>query len=238
MYQVCYVLGSFDPIERAIAIGKVLKALCRIDQDWLVHHPEAPRLEDAGIRLIPEPKDIDAWHDIPTLLRTKQATLPEFRCALAAERARGGEPTIPTLDTVDDEQTRFTLATDLFDGEHERALSHRVLSHMLVGLTEIDAMLLRRHPEYPGIYDGYVRYEEEPLGQEDWQDAPTSVTLGTADCEDLACWRAAELNVRYGVRARPSFIWRKRPGGAYLYHIQVTHPNGAVEDPSRRLGME
>ncbi len=238
MYQVTYVLGSFDPIERAAAVGKVLKALCNSNRDWLLHHPEAPKLEDAGIRIIPEPKDIDAWHDIPTLLRTKRATLPEYRCAIAAQNAKGGRCQIPVLDTIDDEQTRFTVATDLFDGEKERALSHRVLSHLLVGLTEIDALLLRRHPEYPGIYDGHVRYEEEPLGQEDWQDAPTSIALGIADCEDLASWRAAELNVRYGVRARPSFIWRKRPNGSYLYHIQVTHPNGAVEDPSRRLGME
>ena len=57
------------------------------------------------------------------------------------------------------------------------------------------------------------------------------------NCEDLACWRAAELRVRYGIAAEPTFIWKVRPGGGYLYHIQVLYPDGRIEDPSRRLGM-
>jgi hypothetical protein len=238
-YKVCYVLGSTDPIERALALGKVLRALCRINIDYLRHHPEVPSVATARIRVVPEPRDIDAWFDVPTLLRKGRGTLPELRCWQAAEAFVRGKQAlvVPVLDTIDDEQGRFTLGVDLFKGEEERQLSHRALSHMLVALAEIDAILLRRHPEWPNLYDSGVRYEEEPVGQEDWQDAPSSMALGIADCEDLACWRTAELNVRCGIQARPSFIWRKKPNGSYLYHIQTKHPDGRIEDPSRRLGM-
>ena len=248
MYQVTYVIGVTDPIERIACVGKVLKTQCRINESWLRAHPEAPSLESAGIKIIPEPLDTDLWHDVPAILRLKQATEPEMLCALAAERAvkTGRRIVVPKLKTIDDEQTRFTLCTDLFDGDQERDLSHVVLAHMLVGLAELDALCLTRHPEWPGVYDGQVRYEEEPLGQEDWADIPTQDALGTADCEDLACRRAAELNVRYGVKAYPTFVWRRRPKGSYLYHIIVARPDlvrpGSMEvpteDPSRHLGMQ
>jgi hypothetical protein len=58
-----------------------------------------------------------------------------------------------------------------------------------------------------------------------------------SNCEDLACWRAAELQVFEGIRAYPTFLWRARPRGGALYHIQVRYPDDRVEDPSRRLGM-
>ena len=260
-YQVTYVVGVTDPIERAACVGKVLKALCGIDVSWLRAHPEAPRLADAGIRIISEPNDTDLWHDTASLLRLGQATEPEYACAVAAERfVRGGtrgydggtrrygdkQPLrVPLLKSIDDEQTRFTIATDLFDGDQERDLSHVILAHMLVGLAELDALCLRRHPEWPGIYDGRVRYEEEPVGQEDWADIPTCVSLGIFDCEDGACWRAAELNVRHGIKAYPTFVWRRKPNGSYLYHIIVARPDMMkpgdkdvpTEDPSRHLGM-
>lgn len=57
------------------------------------------------------------------------------------------------------------------------------------------------------------------------------------NCEDLACWRAAELRVRYGIAAIPIFTCKPRANGGYLYHITVQLPDGRIEDPSRRLGM-
>jgi hypothetical protein len=182
VYKVCYVIGTMDPVERALALGKVLRALSRINREWLLDHPLGRNALD-DVRVVPEPRDIDIWHDLPTILRTKTATLPELRCAKAAIEAQDtGRLVVPPLTTIDDEQTRFTVATDLFNGDDERGLSNRVLCHLLVALTAIDAMFLRRHPEFPGVYDGLVRYEEEPLGQEDWQDPATSVAIGTADC--------------------------------------------------------
>ena len=185
MYRVTYVIGTLDRNERAAAVGKILRTLTRVDVDFLRAHPEALSIKDSGVKEIPEPRDLDEWHDIPTLLRTKKATRPELDCWRAAESfIRGGKQPlqVPLLRTIDPEQGRFVLGTDLFHGDDERELSHRVLAHMLVGLTEIDEMLLRNHPEWPDLYDSGVYYEEEPPGQEDWQDAPTCMQLGASDC--------------------------------------------------------
>ena len=138
---------------------------------------------------------------------------------------------------------RVTFALDIFRGDANRELSRKSLDVMLKCLFELDVLYLQSHPKAPGIYQSGVRYMEEPPGQEEWQDIPTCLAMGTADCEDLAAWRAAELTVRHGIQARPFFQEQRRPDGSYLYHILVRvpptaqHPRGAVEDPSRILGM-
>lgn len=134
------------------------------------------------------------------------------------------------------EPFRITFALDLFRGDRNRELSHRVLTLLLDTLTEINLEFIRANPRTPLLYSSGVRYMEEPPGQEDWQDIPTSLRMGYADCEDLATWRAAELQAR-GIPAKAVWREQKRPDGSYLYHIVVLWPNGQVEDPSRRLGM-
>ena len=131
---------------------------------------------------------------------------------------------------------RITYGLALFRGEGTEE-SRRVLQIMLRNLMEIDEVHLLYHPETPGLYESGVRYMEEPPGQEDWYDIPTVLKLGYADCEDLACWRAAELRVRAGVAAMPVFKAFRRPNGSMLYHIVVALPDGSEEDPSRLLGM-
>ncbi len=133
----------------------------------------------------------------------------------------------------------FAQGRDFFCGGIPGAdkLSHRTLRVMLHALFLIDCEWLRRHPETPWLYESGVRYSNEPPGREDWQDWPSTLMRRNADCEDLANLRASELFVRQGIEAVPTFIWKRRPSGTNLYHIQVTYPNGTVEDPSRKLGM-
>lgn len=68
------------------------------------------------------------------------------------------------------------------------------------------------------------------------------------NCEDLACWRVAELReapfhfkngrkVAGGVKAKPFAKWRRAPTGAFHYHALVLRPDGNLEDPSLTLGM-
>lgn len=153
---------------------------------------------------------------------------------------------------------RITLVTEAFRGREEQTLSGRVLQIMLDALYLIDIEWLKRNPELPAIYTlasdsrlGFVPrkdkklgpngtwmlYQQEPTGQEDWKDIPTCLRDGFADCEDLACWRAAELTVRHGIPARPVAKGKVRPNGSMLYHITVLYPDGTSEDPSRKLGM-
>jgi hypothetical protein len=132
---------------------------------------------------------------------------------------------------------RITFVVDAFKGPAEERHSHNALNAMLRALTLIDVSYLVSHPSAPGIYDSGVRYEEEPPGQEDWQDIPTCLILRVGDCEDLSCWRAAELRVRHRENAWPIFRHQVRPNGSYLYHILVRRADGRIEDPSRILGM-
>ena len=57
-----------------------------------------------------------------------------------------------------------------------------------------------------------------------------------SNCEDLACWRIAELRVRHNENARPH-ITAKKIGNFTLFHIMVRRGDGSIEDPSRILGM-
>lgn len=91
----------------------------------------------------------------------------------------------------------------------------------------------------PLLYSSGVRYQREARGREHWNDALTCVQRWRAmrvgsDCEDLACWRAAELvALNVDPRARP-MLRNVRPG---LKHAVVLRGDGSIEDPSKRLGM-
>jgi len=138
-------------------------------------------------------------------------------------------------------ETRITFVIDVFKGikggEVAQAVANRTLQLMLSALTMINVDFLKVNPSCPRLYDLGVRYEIEPAGREDWQDIPTTIRRKTGDCEDLSSHLAAELQVKDGIAAWPTFTWRMRPSGAYLYHVLTRYPDGRIEDPSRRLGM-
>lgn len=72
-------------------------------------------------------------------------------------------------------------------------------------------------------------------GVEVFRDIPTIIAKGSVDCDNLACWRAAELR-NAGVKASPYITWRERPDGT-TYHALVRWPDGTSECPSLLLGM-
>jgi hypothetical protein len=164
-----------------------------------------------------------------------------------------GSPAPFTLSLPSGEPKRITMVLDCFHGGGDEARSDATLGIMLNALFEHDRLYLLEHPETPSIYDAGVEYVEEPEGCEDWQDVPTCLRLGIGDCEDFACWLAAELDVRHGIAARPAFTKQTMQNGQVLYHIVVrlpdgvTLPDGTVTtsigaqgftmDPSRMLGM-
>lgn len=127
------------------------------------------------------------------------------------------------------------LEVDLFASEATRVASEAVLRLLLEALTLSDEIWLRTHPSAPGIYASGVRYKREPDGVEIWQSIPALLSSRFGDCEDLACWRTAELRIR-GIAAQPAFYFR-RIGETLLYHIVVRLPDGQIEDPSAKLGM-
>ena len=110
------------------------------------------------------------------------------------------------------------------------------LAHLLEALTAVNVAWLREHVNAPSLYESGVRYEEEPPGRDDWQDIPETLSLRVGDCEDLACWRLAELRVRSLEDARP-FVKRAVYGPRTVYHVAVRRSDSRIEDPSRVLGM-
>ena len=110
------------------------------------------------------------------------------------------------------------------------------LAHLLEALTLVNVAWLREQPGAPWLYESGVRYEEEPPGRDEWQDIPETIKRREGDCEDLACWRLAELRVRSLEDARP-FVKCSVYGPRTVYHVAVRRSDGRIEDPSRVLGM-
>lgn len=134
---------------------------------------------------------------------------------------------------------QIVFSTRLFTGStpEEIASGDRKLRALLGALVLIDLEWLRQHPKTPPLYASGVRYRREPSGQELWQDIPTALAKGWADCEDLACWRVSEVRLRRNIKVRAEPQGRRSPDGTLHYHIVVRWPDGMIEDPSKRLGM-
>lgn len=111
-----------------------------------------------------------------------------------------------------------------------------VLASLLEALVAVNVAWLREHPEAPALYESGVRYEEEPPGRDDWQDIPETIALRSGDCEDLGCWRIAELRTR-GCEYAVPYVRRSVEGRRTVYHVAVRRADGRLEDPSRVLGM-
>lgn len=103
----------------------------------------------------------------------------------------------------------------------------------LWGLVHLNIEQMRVGAVTQELYKSHVRYQAEPLGSEVWQSAKETYDFGYGDCEDLVGIRVAEYIHRLGVKAEP-YIKDVRPG---LRHCLVRLPSGALEDPSRTMGM-
>lgn len=150
----------------------------------------------------------------------------------------------------------ITFVSSLFSrNQEDRACSDNTLQIYLEALTRINESLLRRQTTLPNLFDSGVRYEMEPLGQENWQDLCSVLDAkGVGDCEDLGTWRAAELRVRHNIPARAVPRFQITAGGLQVYHILTRYPKPRfpwkppahtiqlssgelLEDPSKVLGM-
>ena len=117
-----------------------------------------------------------------------------------------------------------------------------ILQKLLEALTIANVAYLLKYPNTPLLYESGVRYLSEPPGRDDWQDIPDTLARGNGDCEDLACWRVAELRVRFGDRfATRRITVAQLPDdqgrSVTTFHISVFSPFFGREDPSRLLGM-
>lgn len=106
------------------------------------------------------------------------------------------------------------------------------IKDLLTGLVLLNLGQLRRGLVPPLSAAPHVRYRREPRGREAWQSAMQTFERGFGDCEDLASWEAASLQL-VGQKAFADII-EVRPG---LKHCVVRLEDGSISDPSKRLGM-
>ncbi len=116
-----------------------------------------------------------------------------------------------------------------------------ILRGMLDALILADLLWFQANANTPGVYDTPLQYQAEEIGRDDWRDIPSVLEHKGGDCEDLACYRVAELRHRHGEPAQPyvtsTLVRSKRYGVFTLYHIRVKRADGSIEDPSKILGM-
>lgn len=129
------------------------------------------------------------------------------------------------------------MCVSLFDdrSDETRRRSQKSILWLMEALVKCNELWILTHPDTPKLYESDVVYAPE-FGEEHWQDIPHIISAGEGDCEDLACWRIAELRQIAGIKAHPKISWREL-GGGLRYHALVRYPDGRTEDPSLALGM-
>jgi hypothetical protein len=114
-----------------------------------------------------------------------------------------------------------------------RPIHARDLNIFVRALTAYNVRWLRAHPETPSLRASGVRYVRQNVGWERFLPIPYILAAGGGDCDQLCCWRAAEIRVRQGIAAVPEVIQINER----LFHVFVRFPNGRAEDISAHLGM-
>lgn len=127
---------------------------------------------------------------------------------------------------------RITLRLRLFTSNRDKTRSRRAILWLMESLVQINKAYIELN-NVPKLYDTDVIYQPET--GEEWKDVYNILKDGFGDCEDLSCWRTAELRAA-GINARPYIKWRKQDG-RWIYHALVWTPGDKIEDPSLALGM-
>lgn len=123
------------------------------------------------------------------------------------------------------------LLTELPDGERDMAFH---LKAILESLSAVWARLMKAYP-LPPLYQAGIRYREEPnlgSGLEEVAMPWRCYKRRWGDCDDLVCYRVAELRAR-GEQATVQVLRRR---GTRNFHVTVRRASGAVEDPAVRCG--
>lgn len=295
-HRVAFVLDLFNgPHEATLSndtLQVLLDALADVDGRYLAAHPEAPLLYRAGIRYQEEPPGQEDWQDVRTTLRMGNGDCLPLTTKVVRRRAfpptigaAGGAPVPPAPGSVEERllgafgwgsRDELVPIGRVVPGDRIRGdgggwtvvkaaaatgdkpiLAFQLSNREVVRVSPGHRMILHDHSEKraemlrPGnqLRSGSGERIAVQWVLEQPAEACCDLTTDTGrfylpesdvvvhNCEDLACWRVAELRVRFGIGARPTYTSQVRPDGSYLYHILVELPDGSIEDPSRNLGM-
>ncbi len=99
---------------------------------------------------------------------------------------------------------------------------------LMAGLTEIDRLWMREHPDTVPLYESGVFYKRTNL----WESIPALYARGFGDCKSLTAAYVAQS----ATPAQPVYRFNPRSDKGNDYHILVQGIHG-YEDPSKVLGM-
>jgi hypothetical protein len=265
--------GPRDAERSDATLRIMLMALYWADRLYLREHPETPDLYDSGVVYQEEPEGAEDWQDIPTCLRLGFGDCIPLNTALlleSGERITLGELT-PRDRIFDGENfvnviqccttgVKPTLEARVSGGGMlYLSPEHRVFRsdgrETLVGDLQIGDKLLGESGSARTVETlrKFVPQICGDLTTESGRVFLPDVGVVVHNCEDLACWQAAELAERYGIDALPDYTKQVLGDGRVLYHIIVRLPDGVslpdgtvttsfgargfTLDPSRQCGM-
>lgn len=137
---------------------------------------------------------------------------------------------------------RILLDTALIKDPRVIALLARGAMNVTIA-TNVQMMRDMGPAMFPPLYSSGVRFQPEPWAGklEEFAHALRVLARGWGDCDDLVCYRVAELRV-FGDRLAQSPPEKALPriyGRGKKMHAQVRRGDAArtIEDPSRLLGM-
>jgi hypothetical protein len=137
---------------------------------------------------------------------------------------------------------RFLITVDDDDAEVVRAQ----VAYYLNGVVGANRLLMRRHGRrIPHLYRSGVRYQIEPWAAE-YQSASNCLEIlerGWTECKGASAWLCAwyrERAANEDEARRNDFHIVARDydldtGRVRLFHVQVSRPDGSIEDPSKVL---
>jgi hypothetical protein len=108
--------------------------------------------------------------------------------------------------------------------------SETLALELLAWVTRANVAALEADPAIPSLETARPRYRPGLDRGETWLGLPAAAQRRVLDCEDLACWRAAELR-RGGEDAWPALV--RLPHNAY--HVVVRRADGSHEDVAERF---
>ncbi len=259
MYAPQYWLRSFEtlPVPGRIAVvGRLLDALVAVNMA-----DREPRVPVSKAKLLP---GVDAWQDAARIAKLGGGTCPSLVAARVAELRKSGESAASwsfgfegrlyvvradgtredpaggssQMATVLTRRALWTPTMELVSfATTPASRKMQALCKLLDVLHEANVQWLNAGGKAPKLYDSGIKYVEEELGKDQWQDIPETVKRGSGDCEDLASYRVSELRAA-GEAANHAIEHRYNADeDIVLYHILVRRADGSIEDPSCKLGM-
>jgi len=258
MYAPQYLLKGFESLpvaDRMRVFGRLLWVL--VQANMVDAHPRPP---SSSVKIV---SDGSKWQDAARAVELGQMTCPSAVAWRVAELRKAGEKAlwvttadgrllvqrasgqredlcsgVPWTDGLNalSQSAMWTPTLELTSFETTPAADKMtVICKMLDVLHTANAGWINAGNAVPALYESNLRYKEEQLGKDEWQDIPRTLQLGNGDCEDLASYRVSELRAQ-GEAAQHTVEHRRSPQ-LVLYHIRVRRQNGDIEDPSCALGM-